>query len=66
MVRRLKSEFPKWDGTTRFPKRMLEALEVRVPGRGADGAPAALSGTPSCGKRRHEGTPRGSPPTSCS
>jgi hypothetical protein len=29
MVRRLKSELPpKWDGTPRFPKRILQPLEV--------------------------------------
>ena len=32
MVRRLKSELPpRWDGTPRFPKRQLEAIEVVYP-----------------------------------
>ncbi|GAB4205910.1 MAG: DISARM system SNF2-like helicase DrmD [Roseiflexaceae bacterium] len=32
MVRRLKSELPpRWDGTPRFPRRVLEAIEVAYP-----------------------------------
>lgn len=31
MVRRLKSDFIGWDGTARFPKRRLEAIEVAYP-----------------------------------
>ena len=37
MVRRLKSELPKrWDGSSRFPKRMIDALEVAYTQRERD------------------------------
>ena len=66
MVRRLKSELPKDDfGQDRFPKRVLEALEVDYPHE-EKRIHAALREYTARRQARAQDMPSGSPPTSCS
>ena len=65
MVRRMKSELPpKWDGSPRFPKRVLEPIEVPYTDEERADPRCAPSNTPNCESSGPRTTPRSWRPSS--